>query len=172
MATGLSIILKLVRVSGLIVLACLSFATEAIPFDVHTMFESRCGRCHEHAGDLAREKLVIADGRLRGRTSGNDIRNFLPGHYGNPDQMETAALYELLLWQVKAGGKFKTRCAICHVRARELGRLKLVLDGPVLRGRYSGRDMSEFLVTHGRIQAAEVDFFLQLLKRMAPTIDR
>lgn len=86
--------------------------------------------------------------------------------------METAALYDLLLWQVKAGGKFKARCAICHVRARELGRLVLIRDGPVLRGRYSGRDMSTFLLTHGRIQTAEVDFFVQLLTRMAPTIER
>lgn len=83
--------------------------------------------------------------------------------------METAALYDLLLWQVQAGGKFKSRCAICHVRARELARLSLLRDGDVLRGRYSGRDMTEFLAGHGRIETAEIDFFIELLMRLAPT---
>ena len=154
-----------------VVLACSIFATEASSFDVHELFESRCGGCHEHAGDLARETLVITDGLLRGKTTGRDIRAFLPTHYGNPLPAETAALYDLLSWQVRAGGKFKTRCAICHVSARKLVRSRLFRDGNILRGRYSGRDMTKFLPGHGRIEAEEVGFFLQLLERLAPMED-
>lgn len=162
-------IFKFVMVSVGIILACLVPATEAFSFDVHELFESRCGSCHQHAGDLTREKLIITDGILRGRASGRDIRVFLPDHYGNPNPAEAAALYDLFILQVQADGEFSARCAICHVRARELARINLISDGDFLRGRYSGRDITEFLSGHGRIEAAEIDFFVKLLMRMAPT---
>ncbi len=164
-------LLTFLRAAGLVVLASISLTSEALSFDVHEMFEARCGRCHQHAGDLALDKLAIDNGALRSRTSGNDIRAFLPDHFGHPNPEETAALYDMFFWQVKGGGKFKDRCAICHVRARELARLNLVRDGDAVRGRYTGNDISEFLSNHGRIDANEVDFFVQLLARMTPTLD-
>ncbi len=164
--------LKFLRAAGLVVVASIALVTEAFSFDVHEMFEARCGRCHQHAGDLALKKLVIDNGVLRGRTSGNDIRAFLPNHFGYPNPEETTALYNMFVWQVEGGGRFKARCAICHIRARELARLNLVRDGDAVRGRYTGNDLSEFLSGHGRIDANEVDFFVRLLAQMAPTVDR
>lgn len=167
---GISFFLRSIGASVRHVLPCFILSTEAFSFDVHELFEGRCGGCHQHAGDLARESLVIADGILRGQTSRREIRALLPAHYGNLNPMEAEALYDLLLWQNGAGGEFKARCAICHIRARELAQTNLVRDGDVLRGRYSDRDMTEFLTNHGRIEAMEVDFFIQLLMRLAPTI--
>jgi hypothetical protein len=135
---------------------------------VHEWFESRCGACHDHAGDLAREELTIANGVLISRKRGHDIRSFLPGHYGNPTRIEIAALYALMFLQVQAEGEFKARCAVCHIKAKDLARLSLVRSGNILRGRYSKRDMAEFLSKHGRIKADEVDFFMQLFLRLLP----
>ncbi|MCK5445973.1 MAG: hypothetical protein KAI73_10140 [Rhodospirillaceae bacterium] len=172
MENGWSYFLKLLRASGLTVLASFTLATEAYSFDVHELFETRCGQCHQHSGDVAQERLVIAKGILRGRTSGNDILVFLPKHHGRPNPKETAALYDLFFSQVKGGGVFKDRCAICHVSAREFARLNLIRDCDVVRGRYTGNNLTEFLVNHGRIGADEVDFFIQLMARLAPALDR
>ena len=152
-----------------ITLTSFIFPSGALSADIHDWFESRCGECHQHMGDLAQESLTYIDGTLSGQTSGKDIRIFLPNHYGKPTPKETAALYDQLLWQIQAGRKFKTRCAICHVRARTLAQKKLLRDNDTLRGRYTGRDMTEFLKHHGRIDAEEVVFFIQLLTRLSPT---
>jgi len=162
-------ILKFAMATVGIILACLIPPNEAFSFDVHELFESRCGSCHQHAGNVSRERLVISDGVLRGRVSGRNIRVFLPDHYGYPNPDETAALYDLFFSQKQDGGKFKARCAVCHVRARELARLSLIRDGDSLRGRYTGRDITEFLSNHGRIEATEIDIFIEMLMPMAPT---
>ncbi len=161
-------LLKFVLASAAVVLACFTFAAEAFSFDVHELFENRCGGCHEHASDLTQEELVIIDGILRSQKSNRDIRTFLPTHYGNLQPSETLALYDLLSWQVQAGGKFKTRCAICHVKARTLAQMNLIRGDNVLRGRYSDRDMTEFLAYHGRIEEADISFFIQLFMRLSP----
>lgn len=172
MAHTLSHALKFVVASAVVVLACFTFAVEASSSDVHELFENRCGRCHEHAGDLAQEDLVIVDGVLRGRTSNSDISAFLPTHYGKLQPFESFALYDLLAWQVQAGAAFKTRCAICHVKARTLARTNLVRDDNVLRGRYSGRDITAFFARHGRIEESEINFFIRLFMRLSPMANK
>lgn len=174
MSASLFFFIRFLQTAGLIVLANVSFAflaTEASSFEVHEFFEAQCGHCHQHAINVAQENLIIEHGTLRGRTSGNDIRTFLPAHFGHPNQEETSALYDLFFRQVKEGGVFKDRCTICHGSARELAHGKLIRDGDVVRGRYSGNNLTEFLSNHARIGADEVDFFIQLLARMAPTLD-
>ncbi len=158
----------ILRASGLVVFLSLVPASEAFSFDVHQFFETKCGRCHQHSGDLARQNLFIDGGVLRSRESGDDIRLFLPDHHGHPDPAETAALYETFIWQVRSGAMFKTKCAICHVRASDLARQSLVRDDDGVRGRYTGVDLGEFLVHHGRIDDDNVNFFVQLFRRLAP----
>ena len=160
---------KILRAAELIVLFSLNPAFDAGAFDVHDFFESRCGRCHQHSGDLARKKLVLDGGILRSRETGNDIRLFLPDHHGHPEPVETAALYETFVWQVRGGALFKEKCAICHVRASDLAHQYLLKDGDGIRGRYTGVKLGEFLTRHGRIDADKVDFFRQLFRRLSPS---
>jgi hypothetical protein len=61
---------------------------------------------------------------------------------------------------------FQEYCARCHQHAETLGEQLDVVDGR-LRGRYTGRDIREFLAGHGRLDAAGVEFFVDLLSRMA-----
>lgn len=43
-------------------------------------FSRRCAVCHESAEALARDRLILRDGRLHGRYSGRDIANHLQSH--------------------------------------------------------------------------------------------
>ncbi|MDP6705132.1 MAG: hypothetical protein QF893_02215 [Alphaproteobacteria bacterium] len=133
----------------------------------HDFFEGRCGSCHGHSGDLAREQLVIVDGRLLGRESGNDIRSYLAGHYGRLSPDQVARVYAVLFRQGRAGGLFKTKCRICHGRARELAKTSLVVVAGQLRGRYSGRDVGAFLKRHGRLEDREVKVVYEALLALA-----
>jgi mono/diheme cytochrome c family protein len=63
-------------------------------------FKEQCAICHVRASKLAKDNLVIADGQLRGRYSGNVIREFLVDH-GRLDADGAAFFYELFLWQLK-----------------------------------------------------------------------
>jgi hypothetical protein len=164
--------LKRLALSLLTVGSFFTLTPNAYSLDIHKLFETRCGHCHQHSGELALKKLVIENGTLRGRDSGAAIGIFLPKHFGNPNPEETTALYDLFFWQVKGGGMFKNRCSICHVRARELARQSLIRDGDAVRGRYTGNDMAEFLLDHGRMSSKEAYFFQQLLFRLVPTLDR
>lgn len=134
--------------------------------DRHRTFQEHCARCHQHAGTVG-EQLEIADGVLRGKISERDIRAFLAAHHPPPRPGQIEALYRLLRRHAEAAGQFRERCAICHDHARELARLELIVVDGRLRGRYTGRDIGEFLANHGRLDAAGVEFFVDLLSRMA-----
>ena len=101
--------------------AALHSAT-ARALDYHELFEARCGACHGHAGDLARDTLVVVDGALMGRETGNDIRTFLNAHYGGLSDDESAVLYDMMFRQVAAAGLFKERCSICTSTLKSSGR--------------------------------------------------
>mgnify|MGYP000085246909 CR=1 FL=1 len=167
-------------------LACVTLVVTALSMcltpkawavDAEALFEARCSTCHATVKGLVKAELFVDNGALCGRGCGYDIRQFLPTHHGHPNAQETQALYELFYAQVKdealdlikSRGGFKTRCAICHADEAELARRYLVRDGDVVRGRYSGRDLKAFLATHGRINAAELEFFVNLLTPLAPT---
>jgi hypothetical protein len=64
-------------------------------------FKQRCAICHESAADLAHDRLIVVDGTLRGRYTGQDIRIFLLGH-GRLDEADAAFFYDTLL-QVTQG---------------------------------------------------------------------
>lgn len=131
--------------------------------DIHELFEDRCGRCHGHAGAFARSTLAVVGDELRSRTRDGDIREFLARHYGGLSRAQTESLYTLFMWQVAYGGQFEKECGICHIRARELSRRSLIVDDGELRGRYTGNRIREFLTHHGRLDAAGVDFFYDVL---------
>jgi hypothetical protein len=143
--------------------------------NVHDLFEARCGGCHDHAGPLARETLTMVNDEVHSRKTGMDIRPFLRRHYGRLNPAEVALVYDAFRAQVAAGGRFQERCRICHGRARELAKDRLIIIGGRLMGRYSGNDIQEFLAHHGRPRPGEAALFHEVLMGLtgaAPAISR
>lgn len=151
----------------LALLLSLAPATTGAAEDFHELFEARCTGCHGHAGDFARENLVLSDGVLRGRESGQVIAPFLRRHKGGLDAEQTALFVEVLTKQVEAGGLFQQDCAICHPRARGLVRSSLILRDGRLFGRYSGNDIQTFLLHHGRATPEEAALLYDALHGIA-----
>ena len=154
-----------VLAAGLLATVLGAGQAQAETADLHRLFEQRCGRCHGHAGDFAREKLSIVDGVLRGRRP--DLRRFLRRHHGPQTPAEAEGLYRLFLRQVEVGGKFKQRCRVCHDSASDLVRDRLIIIDGALRGRYTGNDVRGFLLDHGRLDAEGIAFFHDALLQIA-----
>lgn len=135
--------------------------------DFHELFEARCMGCHGHAGDFARQNLVLTDGVLRGRESGREIAPFLRRHKGGLDAEQTARFVDIFTKQVESGGLFQERCGMCHASARGVVRNYLILRNGELVGRYSLRDIRQFLAEHGRSDAEEAAYFYDALLAIA-----
>ena len=132
--------------------------------DFHRIFEDRCAACHGHAGGFARQSLAEAeDGTLRGARSGRDVAGFLARHAGGLPPEEIALFVDVFRAQLRSGGFYQERCAICHDRAYEFARLRLILREGRLFGRYSGRDIADFLPGHARMTEAEAERMLEAL---------
>jgi hypothetical protein len=147
------------------ILLVVSASRAADTTERHGLFQQRCGDCHEGAGKLAEESLFIVDGVLFGRDSGRDIRDYLADHFGGLSGARLESVYRVLLRNAQSGGRFKERCAICHVQADALAREKLILVDGQLKGRYSGREIGTFLTGHGTRSPEEAAFFERLLRR-------
>ncbi len=132
------------------------------------LFQDKCGGCHERAGALVREQTVVTGGALTGARSGQDLREFLRGHFGRPSAEEIEAIYAALLRIAQGKGRFHVRCGICHDSAEALARRALAVRDGMLLGRYTGRDIAEFLRGHGTESAQEAAFFEGVLRRQLP----
>jgi len=64
-----------------------------------------------------------------------------------------------------AGGLFDRKCGICHPRAVDLARIHLTNRNEKLTGLYTGCDMPEFFILHGRLTAPEVNTVLRMIER-------
>lgn len=132
--------------------------------DLHELFEERCGRCHGHAGPFARESLVIVEGQVVGRASRQEVGSFLQGHYGRLTENEILGLLDLFRFQIASSGLYENRCLDCHESAKDLARNRLLVLNDQLVGRYTGRDMAEFLMRHGRLSRQEAVFMTDVLR--------
>lgn len=149
---------------AIVLLVCAAASSPgATAADLHQLFEERCGRCHGHAGDFARESLVLDDGTVLGRKTGQDVRRFLPRHFGKLTAHEIALLHDTFALQIESGGLFQAKCRVCHGPAKDLARLHLILRDGVLYGRYSGADMRDFLPRHGRPTPEEAELLYRVL---------
>ena len=146
---------------GVVIAAGLAYGAAAADF--HEIFEARCLSCHGHAGEFARNSLVEADGVLRGAGSGREVAAFLRSHAGGSSTAEIALFIDVFTRQLESGGLYQDRCEICHDRAYELARLRLVMHDGRLVGRYSGRDIASFLPGHARLKTEEADRMLEAL---------
>ena len=138
-------------------------ASGAAAADFHEIFEARCLSCHGHGGEFARSSLTDVGGVLRGARSGRKIADFLGRHAGGLSPPEIDLFVDVFTHQLKSGAFYRERCDICHDRAYDLARLRLITRDGRLMGRYSGRDMADFLPNHARMTAEEAARMLEAL---------
>lgn len=155
--------------SWVLFLACVAALSQPAlgqGLDPHQIYERNCSGCHvPHAGDFARTTLSVKGGQLVGERSGRDVEAFLGGGHGRVSQAEAAVLVEQFRNILRTGGIFDRKCRICHDRAVVVARSKLIKCEGKVRGRYSGRDMSDFLTYHGRLEPAEIEKILAMFAR-------
>ncbi|MCB0137027.1 MAG: hypothetical protein KDD75_18135 [Caldilineaceae bacterium] len=129
----------------------------AFAADGHDLFEDKCGSCHErHAGPFARTNLQLGTDGVTVQHSGAPLAAILDaGHGGGLSAAQAEQLAELFTFILANDGLYARNCSVCHDRAAVLAARKLVLrDGRVF-GRYTGRDVEQFLAGHGRLTQAE-----------------
>ena len=155
---------------GLIIITILLFSTisYAADRDLHKVWDNRCYDCHGHAGEFARQFLKADNGELQGRHHVHDLRRFMDNHY-LPSQ-EVDAVYAMLLAQTQTQARFKNECSRCHQSAANLVRQSLQISNGRLVSRHPGRDVRSFLATHQGMQAGDVDFYMQVLTRVAKEV--
>ena len=144
-----------------------SFVTAA-ELDLHWLWDNRCGDCHGHAGEFARQFLTEDNGELQGRHHVQDLRRFMHHHYLNPDEVE--AVYAMLLAQTRTPARFKTECSRCHETAAKFVRRSLQLGDGQLIIRESGRNVRQFLDNHQGLHPDDVEYFTRLLTRVAQEV--
>lgn len=134
--------------------------------DYHALFESRCGSCHGHSGDFARERLVLGPDGVRGQ-SDRDLVPFLARHAGGLPPETISALLEMFAAQIRSDATFRDRCRTCHDRAYDFARLNLIERDGMLQGRYSGRAVGPFLAGgHARLTPEEAAEMTQALRQI------
>ena len=145
-------------------------AVGASDLDLHWLWDDRCASCHGHAGEFSRKFLVVSNGELQGRHHVHDLRRFLHNHYlaGN----EVDAVYNMLLAQANTRPKFAGECASCHETAAKLVGNSLEFRDGVLYSRNSGRPVSSCLDHHMGLSPDDVEYFTNLLARVAHEIYR
>jgi hypothetical protein len=156
------------RLAALLALAwvCASIATpsRAAPLDLHDQWDQRCKVCHGHAGDFARRWLTVEQGHLVGHHHSANLGAFLRNHYLADDLVEP--MMQMLTAQATQEPVFKSRCARCHGVAAEFARRSLDLRNGTLHGRSSGKQVSDYLTSHGGLGAAEIAPMVDVLTRV------
>ena len=158
-------------VSIVLVTALLAMpAVRASDLDLHWLWDDRCAACHGHAGDFTRKFLSVSSGELQGPHHAHDLRRFLHNHYlaGN----EVDAVYNMLFAQANNQARFKNECISCHDTAAKFVRNSLKLRDGVLYSHNSGRPVSRFLDHHRELTPDDVEFFINLLTRVAHEVYR
>ena len=134
--------------------------------DPHFVYEQNCAACHTpHAGEFVAEKLAITNIGLVGKISGRLVRDFLEAGHGKLSDEEIDVLIEQFEFIHDSGALFRNKCVICHDNAAKFARIKLILRDDVLTGRYSNRDVAEFLLNHGRLDESEAQKMVEVLTR-------
>ena len=142
----------------------------AAGIDLHLLWDDRCAVCHGHAGDFARKFLSVSGGKLQGRHHVHDLRRFLHNHYLTDSEVD--AVYNMLLAQASNQARFKVECGACHEIAAKFVRDTLELRDGMLFGRKSGRPVRTFLDHHRELNPDDVEFYTNLLTRVAQEIYR
>lgn len=138
--------------------------------DPHKLYEQKCGTCHEsHGGEFVGERLMRFESKVIGRQTGKELRSFLERGHGKLSSEEVDVMVLHLTSILDRGSLYREKCLFCHDRAVLLARRRLIFRDGELIGRYSGQDMAKFLENHGRLEKAEIDVILQMLKSQLRT---
>lgn len=152
--------------AGVLVIAAPAPAVQAQTIDPHAVYEQKCAGCHTtHAPDLVETLLDAAQDPLAIARTGQPLASFLKSGHGRASPAEIDALIALFTRIQLSDGLFRSKCRICHVRAKETARLKLVIRDDRLIGRYTGRDIETFLHNHGRLEPQEIPIMLDALRQ-------
>jgi len=136
--------------------------------DLHWLWDNRCAECHGHSAEFSRTFLRVTDGQLQGSHHTRDLKLFMRNHYA-PDR-EVDDIYAMLLAQATTAPRFKNECSNCHDSASQFVRNSIVLQHGELVGRESGVSVNQFMQTHRRLKQDDVEFFMNLLTRVAGEI--
>ena len=148
---------------GLGIWAVSSIAQQSNP---HLIYEENCASCHlPHAGDFVSEKLIVSESGIVGKASGRPVVDYLRAGHGKLSDEEVDVLIQQFEFIQQSGRLFKEKCIICHDNAAEFARQKLILRDDILTGRYTDRDVAEFLLQHGRLDASEAQKMVEVLMR-------
>ncbi len=140
--------------------------------DPHILFEERCGRCHDHAGPFVAATIVLRDGQAFTKTDDEPLEPFLRDHRRHLSNADAVALAAHMTRIARRNGLFRSKCGMCHDNARDLARTMLIERDDGIYGRYSGRDMADFLRSHGRATDLEAGILLTMLREQLAALDR
>ena len=160
-------VLKVAVLIGVLLLTAKAGATG---IDLHWMWDNRCAECHGHSAEFARKFLQVKNDRLQGRHHIENFRLFLGNHYVSTSEAD--AVYEMLLAQVRTEPRFKRECGNCHGQASTFVRRTMLLQNGVLISRESKQPVSQFMDAHRGLQVDDVEFFVDLLTRVAGEVYR
>jgi hypothetical protein len=163
---GVCLAIGIVSVS----MVLLARETGASDIDLHWLWDNRCADCHGHAGEFSRQFMNVDGNELQGRHHVHDLRRFMGNHYLSEEEVD--AVYQMLFSLATSPGKYRKECNSCHDIAAEFVRSKLVLRDGTLYGRGTGRPVHEFLEVHRGLEPEDVDFYMELLTRVAGEVYR
>lgn len=160
----------LVRIASVIATAVIATAFATPSFaqvtDPHALYEQRCAACHQpHARDLVKETLTVREGRVVLKSSGAPLADFLNRHPRGLSPGDAQTLMTQFEAMLQTGFLFQEKCIVCHERASELARLRLIERNGALMGRYTNRDIAAFMPHHGRLTSPEVETIMAMLHR-------
>ncbi|WP_299890554.1 hypothetical protein [uncultured Ruegeria sp.] len=157
---------QFVQISIAIGLGIWAISSTAQQSNPHLIYEDNCASCHlPHAGDFVSEKLIVSESGIVGRASGRPVIDYLKAGHGKLLDEEVNVLIQQFEFIQQSGRLFKEKCIICHDNAAEFARQKLILRDDILTGRYTDRDVAEFLLQHGRLDASEAQKMVEVLMR-------
>ena len=159
-----------VNVSLALVVTVLANPVEASGRDLHRLWDDRCAACHGHSAEFSRRFLGVSGGELQGRHHVHELRQFLANHYVSDNDVD--AVYDMLLAQANSPPRFKNECGKCHVTAANFVRNSMEFRAGTLVSRKTGRPVPEFLDHHMKLSPDDVQFFADLLTRVAHEIYR
>ena len=159
-------------VIGVALITSLLIAGKGWPsgIDLHWLWDNQCADCHGHSGEFTDKFLKVNNGQLQGRHDARNLATFMRNHYAS--NIEVEAIYEMLLAQALTRPRFKQECSKCHDGAASFVRHSLVLQDEVLLSRQSGQPTREFLLQHRQLETSDVNFFMDLLNRVAREVYR